>query len=156
MRRMYFLSGPQQSVPAAQLLTVAQDNGLTNLDLLEIMEGAGYDVTPLVEAMVPVDQLAGWWSKIKDAAGKTSRALFEAAGLSTIGNAVVSVSDKMVRAMESVLGQEVQQRTDAWAKRFIDALPFNTRVKAGLYASWPVLTAAGVLLLLFFMWRRAK
>lgn len=156
MKRLYFLSGPQQSAQAAQLLTVAQENNLTNLELLELFEGMGFDVTPLFDAMIPPDQLAGWWSSLKDAAGKTSRALFEAAGLSSIGNAVVSVSDKMVRAMESILGQEVQERTDAWARRFIDALPFNTRVKAGLYASWPLLTVGGVGLLLVLMWRRAK
>lgn len=156
MKRMYFLSGPAQTAQAEQLLAVAVNNGLTNFDLLEILEGAGFDVQPLVEAMIPEDQLAGWWSKLKDAAGKTTRALFEAAGLSTVGNAALSISDKMVRAMEKVLGQEVQERTDAWAKRFIDALPFNTRMKAGIYATWPLLTAGGVLLLLFFLWRRVK
>lgn len=152
MARVRVLAAPSPG-RARAILQDAAARGVTYADLVESLDAQGYDPTPILQALGG-GGMSGWWSDFKRAAGGTVRGAFEVAGMGTIGNAVVRASDKMTRALESVIGEEASKAADRAAQRFIDMLPLSTRIKGGLYASWPVWAGIGTIGAVYLVMRR--
>lgn len=151
------LAGPRRW-QVQQLLENAAAARVTNAELIDMLEEDGFDAQPVVEVLIGgPGQLSGWWTRVKKAAGKSTKIAFEAMGMGTIGASVVKVSDSLTQAMENVIGQEAKSAVDRAARRMIDALPLDVRLKGGLYASWPLYALGGAAIGgLWLMRRKAR